>query len=141
AIGVWDSESTCYFTPDGKEFKSRGTRTVRWSANRQFLISDEWLLMPEGWLPKIVITTWDPVKKEYRVVNVLPNATYVNTMTIEGNTAKVWGEFNDSTRAMRVWASIEQVSPTESKFHCECSVNNGPKWLFSEGISRKRSVR
>lgn len=140
AVGVWDSEATCRFSPEGEQFQSKSTRVVKWSANRQFLISDEWLSMPGGWLPKVVITTWDPVKKEFKMINVLSNTSYVNTMTIEGKFARVWGEFNDGKRVIQMWASVEQISDSETKFRCECSVENGPRWLFSEGTSRKRNV-
>lgn len=139
-VGVWDIDARVWSSPDAKEFKGKGIETVQWSPNRQFLISDQWKLLPVGWLPKLVITSWDPVKNEYRLTNVLPNATYTTTMSVDSQTGTVVSESKDGGHITRTWTTVEHVSPTETRERCECSVDGGPKWLFSETTSIKRTL-
>jgi hypothetical protein len=136
-VGVWDIDAKVWFSPDAQEFKGKGIERVQWSPNRQFLISDQWMLLPVGWLPKLVITSWDPLKNEYRQTNVLPNATYTTIMGLN-KTGTVLSETKDRGHITRTWTTVEQVSSTETRERCECSVDGGPKWLFSETTSIKR---
>jgi hypothetical protein len=148
-IGTWDSEVICRASPDAKEFKARAIAVVQWSANGQFLISDEWDLMPggngpwgpvpQGWLNKLVITTWNPIKKEYVLVNILAVAIETRTMTVDGRIGTIRSETHDGSHITETVTTTEHVSDTEFKFRSECSVDHGPKWVFSEGTSKKRS--
>jgi hypothetical protein len=137
-IGTWDIEATCRFSPTGELFKGKGIERVYWSHDRHFLISDQWMLLPVGWLPKIVITSWDPVRKEFRLTNILPNATYVTTMDFEGKITNTVEETKNGEHITRTWITTEQSSPDKRKVRIECSIDGGTRWLFSEATSTKR---
>ena len=139
-VGVWDIEATCWFTPDSEAFESKGIEHVYWSRNRQFLISDQWILLPAGWLPKTVITSWDPLKDELRLTNILPNATYVAIMKVGESMATTVEESKTGGHIIRTLTTSEQISPRRRRFRSECSIDDGPKWLFAEGISVKRGA-
>jgi hypothetical protein len=147
-VGTWDTEATAHFTPDAKEFKAKMITVVRWSSSGQFLISDEWSLMPasngpkgpvpQGWLNKLVVTTWNPIKREYDMVNILSNATYTLAQDSFGEGGIAHGESRDGDHITETWTSFKRVSDTEMKFRTECSIDHGPKFVSGEGVSRKR---
>ncbi len=137
-VGVWDVKATCWFTSGSKPFEGQGVERVYWSRNRQFLISDQWMLLPAGWLPKIVTTSWNPLTNEFRLTNILPNATYVATMRAGDLMTTTLEESKSGEHVTRTWTTIEQISPRERRFRSECSIDRGPKWLFAEGVSVKR---
>jgi hypothetical protein len=147
-VGTWDTEAICRFTPDAKEFKAKKIATIEWSPNGHFLISDEWALVPgsdgphghvpQGWLNQLVVITWNPIKKEYTLVNILANTTFSLTMDSAGPRGTVHGEINEGGHVTESWTTFERVSDTETKFKTECSVDHGPKWVFTEGTSKKR---
>jgi hypothetical protein len=139
-VGVWDIEAKCRFSPDGKLFNGKGVETVRWSPNNQFLIADQWMLVPSGWLPKLVITSWDPMKNEFKLTNVLPNATYTTTMNVNSTNGRTFSETKDGGHTTRTWTTIEQVSLTKMRTRTECSIDGGPVWTLAEEIAVKRSV-
>lgn len=95
--------------------------------------------LPAGWAPKMVITGWDPIEQKYRVTNILPNATYVTLMTLEGG--QRFEERKEGDHITKLWAYSEQVSPDKKKFRVQCSIDDGPKWTYCEGTSTKRSDR
>jgi hypothetical protein len=77
-VGTWDTDAIGRVTPEAKEFNAKMITIVEWSPNGHFLIWDEWTLMPamngpkgpvpQGWLNKLIVTTWNPIKKEYDMV-------------------------------------------------------------------------
>ena len=144
--GRWASEFTLHETPDSKEFKGKGVGITQWSPNGQFLIADGWALMPppsgftlKFWLNQLSVTTWDPMKKEYRVIWVLAGATNTLVMTMNRKGWTVQGEMRIENHVTTMVMNCERVSDTAWKVHTECSVDGGPKWLYYEGTAKKIS--
>lgn len=147
-VGTWDTEAVARFTPDAKEFAAKMITVIEWSPNGQFLVSDEWALypgfespaghVPQGWLNKLIVTTWNPVKKEYSLINILAAETYTLSMDKVGRGGTVHGETRDGDHVIETWTRFERVSDNEAKFHTDCSRDHGPKWVGSEGVSKKR---
>ena len=147
-VGTWDTEGTRREKPDDKGFKAKMITVVQWSPNGQFLIWDEWMLMPgantpkgpipQGWLNKIVVTTWNPLKREYAMINILATATYTLTQNTFGEGAIAHGETHDGDHVTETWTTFERISDTEMRFRTECSIDHGPKWISDEGVSKKR---
>lgn len=139
-LGTWDTRATCRLKPQSEPFEGKSVETIQWSPNGQFLISDQWGSFPQGWANKMVITTWDPKKQEYKLIDVTHGGpTYTMSMSFNGKTSHISGEFNDGGHLKQTWLSIDYLSDTEYKFRCESSIDHGPKWLFSEGTSTKRT--
>ena len=129
------------FTPDAKPFIGRLLDNTRWSENKQFLISEQWVLLPAGWLPKLIITSWDPVRGQYRQTNVLPNATFVNILSLGDEKQPRYTESEKDGHVTRTWTTIETISPGISKMKAESSVDNGPRWISAEGTIIKQTKR
>ena len=138
-LGTWAGEGTYRFTPDAQAFHGKVFERVYWSKDRQFLISDQWVYLPAGWVPKIVITTWDPIEQKFRVTNIFPTGTYCTLMTLDGG--QRFEERKDGDHTTKLWVHSKQVSPDKKTFRIECSIDDGPKWTFGEGTSTKRSER
>lgn len=139
-IGIWDTKSLYRFTPDAPPFEGQSVETVRWSANQQFVISDQRGLMPDGWKNKLVITMWNPVKNEYRLVDLSSTGETVElTMRIEGGVRKILYYRPFEGRFIRSELTLENLSDVEIKFRCECT-DGERTWTFSEGISKKRKL-
>jgi Protein of unknown function (DUF1579) len=139
-IGIWDTTTKYRFAPEMPIFESRSVETVRWGANKQFLISEQHGLMPDGWINALGIITWIPRNREYKVVELYQTGEVLErTMEIEGNLRKVIYYRRLEGRLIRSELTGEEVSDTEYKFHCECT-DEGKTWRFSEGVSRKRSI-
>ena len=137
-VGVWDTTVKYRFTPDAPVFNGKSVETVQWSTNRQFLISDQRSFMPTGWMNKLVITTWDPAKKEYKLVDVMPDGEVTEvTMTVDGNRRSMLYYRPFEGRLIRTEIIAEYGSQTEYTFRCECT-DQGKTWFFCEGTSRKR---
>ncbi len=75
----------------------------------------------------------------YRETNVLPNGSYTTTMAFGDGTGAVATETIDKGHIARAVTKIEKASPTEYKFRSESSIDNGAKWVSSEGTSTKRA--
>jgi hypothetical protein len=84
------------------------------------------------------VTTWNPIKKEFQIIDLTPGGSSCEmAMTIKGNIWNVIGSQISADHITRLSLTVERVSTTESHFRSECSIDNGPKWLFSEGVSKK----
>ena len=144
-VGRWTSEFVVRETPESKEWKSKGVGVTQWSSNGQFLISDGWLLIkspdssPNFWGAKISVTTWDPLKKEYRVTEVSSPLTEISTMILEGKKITLRREFRKEGHVTTCRSVSEQISDTEGRVRTECSIDDGPTWVFMEGTSRRIS--
>lgn len=139
SVGVWQTTAKIRITPDSPVFEGKSIEQVYWSASGQFRISDQLGLTRGGWVSKIQITTWDPIKKQFQMIDLTPGgSSYLMTMTIEGKVSRVTGSRTSSGHTTKIWLTTEEVSKTESKFKSECSVDDGPRWIFSEGVSTKR---
>jgi hypothetical protein len=137
-IGVWETTAKCRFTPDAPVFEGKSVESIYWSESHQFLISDMRGLTPGGWANQLQVTTWDPLGKQFQMTDLTPGGdSYRMTMTIEGGIAKIVGSRTNDGHTTRIWVTVEHVSRTESRFRSECSVDDGPKWVFSEGVSKK----
>ncbi len=144
--GKWNSEFTLRETPELKEFKGKGIGVTQWSPNGQFLITDGWTLMPpppgftpKAWFNKLSVTTWDPIKKEYRITEVMAGFTYTEVMTMDRKGGTIQNETRNGDHVTKTTITFERVSDTEMKFHTECSIDDGPKWVYFEGTTRKVS--
>lgn len=138
-IGIWDTAASYRPTPDAPAFEGRSVETTRWSANRQFLITDQLGLTRTGWEDRLLIISWDPVKKEYKLIEVNPAGENIEmTMEVKGKVQKILSYRPFEGRLIRTELTVETVSPFESKFRWECT-DQGKTWLFGEGISKKRS--
>ncbi len=124
-VGSSDMKVTNRFTPDAKPFIGRVFDHTRWSENRQFLISDQWVLLPVGWLPKLIITSWDPITGQYRETNVLPNATYVNILFLGGEKQPRYTESEKDGHVTRTWATIESERGWGSELTIETRMGRG----------------
>lgn len=119
-VGVWDTTTAYRFTPDMPRFDSEGVATVRWSDSRQFLISDQWGLMPDGWKNMLEIITWVPQAGQYRVTELYQTGEVVElTMVVEGNLRKIVRNRSLDGRIIRSDLTVDQVSDSEFTFRCE----------------------
>ena len=137
SIGVWESITRYRWTPDSPVFESHSVETTQWSPNHNFLISDQRGTMPDGSINRVVVITWDPAEKLYRLV-----ATYAGgeteqlAMTVEGGVRTIVSYLHIGDRMIRCENKIEDTSPTEFKARCECT-DRGKNWIFSEASSKK----
>jgi hypothetical protein len=144
-IGRWISEGIVRETPQSKEWKTKGIDVTQWSPNGQFLISDQWRLIksldssPNFWAAKISVTTWDPIKKEYRVTEVSSPLTETSSVTIEGRKVTARSESRKEGHLTTCRSVAERISDTETRVRTECSIDDGPTWVFMEGTSRRIS--
>jgi hypothetical protein len=143
--GRWVSEYSVRETPESNEFKGRGTGVTQWSPNGLFLISDQWLLIkspdspPNFWGAKLSVTTWDPIRKEYRITEVSSGLTETMSMTLEGKRTTTRLESRHGNHVTKTTSYGERISDTQIKVRVECSVDDGPTWVFSEGTATKVS--
>jgi hypothetical protein len=144
-IGRWTSEFVVRETPQSKEFRSKGIDVTQWSPNGQFLISDQWLLIksldssPNFWAAKISVTTWDSIKKEYRVTAVSEPLTETSSMVLNGRKITAGSESRKEGHVTKYRSVTERISDTEVRFRTECSLDDGPTWVFIEGTARRIS--
>ena len=143
--GRWISEYVLRETSQSKEFKGKGIGVTQWSPNGQFLISDNWLLMkspdapPNFWGAMLYVTTWDPIRKEYRITDVSPTLTSTMSMTIDGKRTMIQGETRDGDHVTKTTTVQERISDTKTRVRTECSIDDGPAWVFTEGTATKVS--
>src|SRR5262245_9118969 len=136
-IGVWDTTATCKGAPDAPAAKARITETVRWSANRQFLISDQVEVMPVR-KNQVVITTWNPAKREYDLTEIHADGEVVKlTMVIEDDVEKFLCYYPVADRLVRIELVLQRISSVEYKFYSDCT-DQGKTWRFCEGTAKKR---
>ena len=144
-VGTWEITAKVRSKPDEPFLEGKGTEVVRWSFHRQFLISEQWKLIPNdaktgvhtGWLPKLVITSWDPEKKQYRMTNVLPNGSYTTFLAYDSVTHDGTTETSDRGHVTRTWFRSERLAPNKIRVVVECSVDGEPKWITSDTVSAK----
>lgn len=137
-VGVWETTAKYRFTPEASVFESKSVETVQWSPNRQFLISDQRSWMPSGSMNQLVITTWDPARKEYRLVVVMPDGKVTEGgMTVEGDHSSVLYYPRVEGRLVRAEIMYDYSSHSEYTFREE-RTDQGKTWVFCEGTSRKR---
>jgi hypothetical protein len=137
-IGVWETTAKCRFSPDGPVVECRSNENVYWSRSGKFIISDQQGLSPAGLMHKLVVTAWDPINKNFQMIDITPGGeSYVMVMSLEGNTAKITGNRIGKIHSARIWMTIVYDFPDKYRFRSECSVDEGPKWVFSEGTSFK----
>jgi len=118
--------------------ETKSSENVYWSTSGYFLISDQRGLTPRGWVHKLQATAWDPINKRFQMIDLPPGGqSYEMTMTIEGKISKIVGSRTNAGHVTKIWVTSEEISPTQSHFRSECSVDDGPKWLFAEGDSKK----
>ena len=136
-VGVWDTTAACKSAPDAAEVKAGSIETVRWSANGQFLISDQLGLLPVR-KNQVVITTWNPAKREYDLTEIHADGEVVKlTMVIENDVEKFLCYCPMGGRLVRIELVLERISPVEYRFYSDCT-DQGKTWRFCEGTSKKR---
>lgn len=137
-VGIWDTITRSKDSPDAPPSERRSVETVRWSANHQFLITDQSGLTPSGRKNRLVITTWNASDREYKLIEVSPiGKTVEMTMLVDGNIRHVLSYRPLDGRLIRTELTVEIVSASESKFRWECT-DEGNTWICGEGTSRKR---
>jgi hypothetical protein len=136
-IGVWDTTATCKSGPDAPAVKARSIETVRWSANGQFLISDQLALLPVR-KNQVVVTTCNPAKREYDLTEIHADGEVVKlTMVIEHDVEKFLCYCPMGDRLVRIELVLQRISSVEYKFYSDCT-DQGKTWRFCEGTSKKR---
>jgi hypothetical protein len=137
-VGVWDITASYRASPDAPPFNGRGLETIAWSPNSQFLISDEHILSPDGWKNELVITAWNRVKKEYRLLHVTTAGEVLEaSMVVQGNTRTFLFYSPFEGRLVRNEMTVELVSDTEYRFRSVCT-DREKTWIFCEGVGKKR---
>lgn len=136
-VGVWEGTIRYRWTPESPVFESHVVESTQWSANHNFLITDQRATMPDGSINTVAITTWAPAQKLYRMARISAGGeTEQLTMSLEGGVRTIVGFPHIGDRMIRCEATMEDISPTETKGRCECT-DRGTNWLFSEGNFRK----
>ncbi|SRR6266496_2540781 len=136
-VGVWDTTAICRVAPDAPAVKTRSVETVRWSANRQFLISDQLDLVPIR-KNQIVVTTWNPAKREYDLTQIHANGEVVKlTMLIEDRLEKFLCCCPIGGRLVQIELILQRISSVEYRFYSDCT-EQGTTWRLCEGTSKKR---
>ena len=139
SVGVWDTTSRFRASPNSSPFESTSTYTVRWSESRQFLISDQRGMTPEGWTSRILVTSWNPVDRKIDVIEVSRGGSTVEmTLWFEGDIQKVLGYRHIGAQLVRTELTVEHMSPDACKFHTDCT-DQGKTWVCSEGSSKRVS--
>jgi hypothetical protein len=137
SVGVWETTTLYRWAPDIPVFESSSIETTQWSPNRKFLIADQRGTMPDGTTNRLLVTTWDPAEKQYKLVAIYDGGEVEQlTMTLEENVRRVVLHRPISGRLIRCELTTESVSPTEFKSRCECT-DKGKNWIFSEGTSKR----
>ncbi|MFL6519666.1 MAG: DUF1579 family protein [Chthoniobacterales bacterium] len=137
SVGVWESTTRYRFAPDMPVFESHSVETTQWSPNHKFLISDQRGTMPDGTINRVVVITWDPKEKLYKLVAIYAGGeTEQLAMTVEGSVRTIVSYRHIGERMIRCENKMEDTSPTEFKARCECT-DRETNWTFSEASSKK----
>ncbi len=137
SVGSWETSQRYRATPDATALESKSTENVRWSEGQQFLISEQRGLTPLGWSSRVLVTSWNPVDRQFHVVEIQEGGfTTEMTLWFEGKVQKVVGyrRFGDSL--VRTELTVEHTSPDEYKFRMDCTGSSGV-WVCSEGRSKR----
>ncbi|MGI8820273.1 MAG: hypothetical protein ACR2ID_05325 [Chthoniobacterales bacterium] len=87
---------------------------------------------------QLVITTWDPTKKEYRLVTVMPGGkTSELGMAVEGSHRSLLYYAQVEGRLVRAEMTVDYSSQNEYSFREE-RTDQEKTWIYCEGTSRKR---
>jgi hypothetical protein len=137
-IGVWDTDTSYRRAREAPTFQAHSVQTVVWSPNRQFILTDERGLMPDGWKNNLIITTWNPVSKDYRLAEIgLTGEIGALSMVIDGDQQSILYYRPFEGRLIRFELKRTRISDTEYIFRCECT-DGGTTWVCREGKAKKR---
>ena len=137
SVGVWETTTRYRWTPESPVFESHSVETTQWSAKGNFLISDQRGTTPDGRINRVLVTTWDPSEKLYKLVAIYAGGeTEQQSMTIDGSVHTVVRYLPVEGRLIRCELKVEIISPTETKSVGECT-DRGTNWIFSEARSKK----
>lgn len=133
--GVYDVRYDAWVAPSAKAIEWVAILNVYWSRNHEFLISDEWTRTPAGWWPSIVITTWDPVARNFRKTYNYPNESVITAMCHTDNGEIEWTTDHGHT----VWkiTAIKKLSAEDSAFETETISDDGKRWTSAKDTIRR----
>ena len=138
-IGDWDTAATYRFAPEAPTSNMRSTQTVRWALNKQFLVSEQEGLMPNGWHAKLIITAWNEKVRSYKMIDVdLTGAVTELSMTVDGDTRTIVYHPVLGGRRIRTELKVFHVSDVEYTTRGECS-DLDKTWICYDAVSKKRS--
>ena len=137
SVGTWETSQRYRDTPDAAVFESTSTERISWSEGQQFLISEQRGLTLSGWSSRVLVTSWNPVDRHFRVIEVEAGGfTTEMTLWFEDGVQKVLGYRRFGDRLVRTELTVERKSPDEYTFRMHCTGSSGG-WLCSEGVSRR----
>ncbi len=111
--------------------------SVCWSANRQFLLSDQIGSTADGIDNQLVISLWDRQRKIYRLIRLRSSGQTTDAvMTVDGPHNSIVSYREVSGRIARCEESIVWLSKEEYQFRTEC-LDGEDRWTYVEGKSRK----
>jgi hypothetical protein len=138
-IGDWETAATYRFLPDLPTLELQSTETIRWSTNKQFMITEEEGMTPEGWRAKLIVTAWDEKRRAYRMVDVdLTGEVTELSMTMENDVRKIVYYRNLGERRIRSELTVTRLSDVEYRTRGECS-DLSKIWICYDSISKKRT--
>jgi hypothetical protein len=139
-IGDWLTSATYRFTPEAPPSNRQSTETVRWALNRQFLVSEQEGVMPDGWHAKLIITAWDQKGRTYKMIDVdLTGAVTELSMTIDGNTRTIVYYPMLGDHRIRAELKVVRVSDVEYTTRGECT-DLDKTWVCYDAVSKKKST-
>jgi hypothetical protein len=136
-IGEWHTAATYRFAPEAPPSNTRSTETVRWALNKQFLVSEQEGLMPNGWHTKLIITAWNENVRSYKMIDVdLTGAVTELSMTVDGDIRTIVYYPTLGGHRIRTELKVFHVSDVEYTTRGECS-DRDKTWICYEAVSKK----
>jgi hypothetical protein len=137
SIGLWKTTQRSRSATDASVFESTSTENVRWSEDKQYVISEQCGLTLSGWTSRILVTSWNPADRQIHVVEVSQGGATIDlTLWFEGDVQKVLGHRRFGERLVRTELTVEHTSPDEYKFRVDC-LDSDKAWVCSEGVSQR----
>jgi len=137
SVGVWNTTQKYWSTPGAAVFESSGTERVRWSEDRQYLISEQSGLTPTGWTSRVTITSWNPADRQIHVIEVSPGGSILDLILwFEGDVVKVLGYRRFGDRLIRAEFTTEHISAGEFRFYTDCT-DQEKRWVCTDGVSKR----
>jgi len=137
-VGAWETTATYKLTADGDAFEATSIEDVRWSTNRQFLISDQEGSMPDGWHAKLIVTGWEAKKHRFKMVDIdLTGEVTELSLSIDNETMDIVYYLRRGERYIRVEEKITQLSNTRYKAQASCTEED-KTWMCYDAVWEKR---
>jgi hypothetical protein len=137
-VGDWETTATYKITADAGDFEAKSIESVRWSTNKQFLISDEEGSMPDGWHAKLIVTSWDAKRHRYKMVDIdLAGEITELSLLIDKEVVDIVYYLKRDEHYIRVEDKVTHLSDTRYKSQASCT-DEDKTWICYDAVSEKK---